>query len=93
MSTTIPSLIFSLGVCLNLYLFLDRLKTAKAKKTNKQTKVMFQFGLWAFTVVYWVGNALVLPLPLWMFSACLFLFAFVFPFSINNSINKHQIKE
>lgn len=93
MSTTISSLIFSLGVCLNLYLFLDRLKTAKAKKTNKQTKVMFQFGLWAFTVIYWVWSALVLPLPLWQFSAGLFLFAFVFPFSINKSINKHQIKE
>lgn len=93
MSTTISSLLFSLGVCSNFYLFLDRLKTAKAKKTSKQSKIMFLFCLWTFTVIYWVWSALVLSLPLWQFSAGLFLFAFVFPFSINKSINKHQIKE
>ena len=93
MNTVIPSLILALSVCLNIYLLFGKWTMAKAHEVNTNIKVTFQFGLWIFTIAYLAINALILPLPFWMFSACLFFFAFVFTLGVNNSIKKHQIKE
>lgn len=92
MSTAIPSLLFSLGVCLNLYLFWNQLKMALICKACTAI-IVFQLVLWGVTITYVVWSAIELPLALWMFSACLFFFAFIFTVGVYNSIKQHQLEE
>ena len=97
MSTAIPSLIFSLSVCLNLYLFWNQLKMVIICKACTAT-IVFQLVLWGVAITYLVWSAIELPLALWkfsawMFSACLFFFAFIFTVGVYNSIKQHQLEE